>query len=161
MGYAIPAAIGAVMADPVCRAWVVTGDGGLQIALQSLPLISQYRLPVRVLVMNNASLGMITQFQSLYFHSNLAATTPDGGYEPPACALLAQAFHLPYFCARTPEELTQILRKIPASALVEVKLTAPTTVSPKLEYDRPFYDMSPPLPEEELRKAMKLSKEKK
>ena len=161
MGYAIPAAIGAVMADPVCRAWVVTGDGGLQIALQSLPLISQYRLPVRVLVMNNASLGMITQFQSLYFHSNFAATTPDGGYEPPACALLAQAFHLPYFCARTPEELTQILRKIPASALVEVKLTAPTTVSPKLEYDRPFYDMSPPLPEEELRKAMKLSKEKK
>lgn len=150
MGYAVPVAAGAAMADGQKQIWAVTGDGGLQIALQSLPLIAQYRLPVRVLVMNNASLGMITQFQSLYFKSNFAATVPQGGYCPPDCAALAAAFQLPYLRVETVEMLRQALTDAPAGVLIEVVLPGATVVSPKVEYTQLFYEMSPSLPESEM-----------
>jgi len=154
MGYAVPVAVGVAMSSPHKQVWAVTGDGGLQMALQSLPLISQYRLPIRVLVMNNASLGMITQFQSLYFNCNFVGTIPEQGYCPPDCAALAAAFKLSYFRADSSESLQLILSNAPTSALIEVVLPGLTVISPKLEFDRLFYDMSPCLPSEELQNIM-------
>ena len=154
MGYAVPVAVGVSMADANCVVWAITGDGGLQMAMQSLPLISQYRLPVRVLVMNNSSLGMITQFQSLYFNSCFAGTTVSGGYLPPDCEKLAAAFKLPYFRLERADEADKILKELPPYALVEAVIPFPTVVSPKLHFDHPFYDMAPFLPEEELKHCM-------
>ena len=150
MGYAVPTAIGVSMVDADCTVWAITGDGGLQMAMQSLPLISQYHLPVKVLVMNNSSLGMITQFQSLYFNSRFAGTTATGGYLPPDCEKLAEAFKLPYFRLERADEADKILKELPPYALVEAVIPFPTIVSPKLHFDHPFYDMAPFLPEEEL-----------
>lgn len=151
MGYSIPVAVGAAMAAhrPVIA---ITGDGGLQIALQSLPLIAQYHLPVVVVVLNNASLGMITQFQSLYFNSNFVATTSSGGYLVPNLEKLAEAFNLPYFSAKTQPEFENSLKAAlqGRNALVDVRIEPPTTVSPKREFTQPFYNMSPALPDEEL-----------
>lgn len=50
---------------------------------QSLMLISQYNLPIKVIILNNASLGMITQFQHLYFDDRMCGTTLNGGYRVP------------------------------------------------------------------------------
>ena len=154
MGYAVPVAVGVSLADANCAVWAITGDGGLQMAMQSLPLISQYRLPVRVLVMNNSSLGMITQFQSLYFNSCFAGTTVAGGYLPPDCEKLAEAFKLPYFRLERADEADKILKELPPYAFVEAVIPFPTVVSPKLHFDHPFYDMAPFLPEEELEHCM-------
>lgn len=150
MGYALPVAIGAAFADPSRTYVAIMGDGGLYFALQSLPLMAQYKLPVKAVVFNNHTLGMITQFQTLYFNSNYAATTANGGYQAPDCEALARAFALPFYRIETEHSWKQVFA-LPGPALIEVPLPPLTTVTPKLEFDHPFYDMTPPLPRDELK----------
>ncbi len=155
MGYAIPAGIGAALATGGKRpVIVITGDGGLQIALQSLPLISQYDLPVTVVVMNNESLGMITQFQQIYLESNFVATTPAGGYRGPRCRELAAAFGLDYRRVEAAADVENVFVSRSRHTLIEVITGFPSVVSPKLEFNKPFYEMSPPLPREELARVL-------
>jgi len=159
MGYAIPAAIGAAFAQTMRRNLVViTGDGGFQIATQGLLLISQYNLPIKIVVLNNRCLGMITQFQELYFNDNMAGTTKESGYLVPDIELLAKAYSLNYHCI-TEEKLldTDLLTHLledPAPAVLEFLVGENTTVSPKLEYNSPLEDETPKLTRKELRNAM-------
>ena len=60
-------------------------------AIQSLMLISQYNLPIKVIILNNASLGMITQFQHLYFDDRMCGTTLNGATE---CRILNLSLRL-------------------------------------------------------------------
>ena len=143
MGYAIPAAAGAAFADPGRQILCICGDGGMHMAVQSLLLISQYRLPVSVFVFNNRALGMITQFQTLYFGGNFAGTTAQGGYAVPELEALAAAYGLPYRRVNALSGLQPALLDGPA--LVEVDLgDKPTTVVPKLLFDRDLDEMTPP-----------------
>lgn len=61
-------------------------------AIQSMLVISQYKLNIKVIVLNNASLGMITQFQHLYFDNRMAGTTAQGGYITPDMPEIAKAY---------------------------------------------------------------------
>lgn len=149
MGYALPVAIGAAFANSSRPYLAIMGDGGLYFALQSLPLLAQYQLPVKAIVFNNRTLGMITQFQTLYFNANYTATTADGGYQAPDCEALAHAFALPFHRVETEADWQQALAAS-GPALIEVPLPSLTTVTPKLEFNRPFYDMTPLLPRDEL-----------
>ncbi len=79
MGFSLPVSTGIAMANSDRRVISISGDGGFHMASQSLMLISQYNLPVLAFIINNESLGMITQFQSLYFDSRMNATTNGGG----------------------------------------------------------------------------------
>lgn len=79
MGFSLPVSAGIAMANPDRRVISINGDGGFHMASQSLMLISQYNLPVIAFIVNNESLGMITQFQSLYFDGRMSATTNGGG----------------------------------------------------------------------------------
>lgn len=79
MGFSLPISAGIAMANKDRRVISINGDGGFHLASQSLMLISQYDLPVIVFIVNNESLGMITQFQSLYFDGRMNATTNGGG----------------------------------------------------------------------------------
>jgi len=159
MGYAIPAAIGAAFARPgMNRIVVITGDGGFQIATQGLMLLSQYRLPIKIVVLNNRSLGMITQFQDLYFNENKAGTTKESGYLVPDIEHLAKAYSLSYH--RISEDAMVNDNKLheifddSVPAVIEIVVGENTVVSPKLEYNSPFEDESPKLPREELKGAM-------
>jgi acetolactate synthase-1/2/3 large subunit len=67
MGYGVPAAIGASLARPDKRVVVVVGDGGFQMTIQELSTISGMNLPVLICVINNYSLGIIRQWQDLYY----------------------------------------------------------------------------------------------
>ena len=60
-------------------------------------LISQYNLPIKVFVLNNQALGMITQFQELYFNNRLTGTAVTGGYQVPDIEKIAAAYGLKYF----------------------------------------------------------------
>ena len=132
MGYAISAAVGAAMATHGRRQVVcICGDGGFHIGLQALMMISQYRLPITVVVFNNKSLGMIAQFQSLYFDGNMAGTTKAGGYEVPDVRAIADAYHLTYGNGLDP------------CSICEIDTHGLTTVVPKMEYNRGLNDMTP------------------
>ncbi|MBU3714194.1 MAG: acetolactate synthase large subunit, partial [Ferruginibacter sp.] len=80
MGFALPAAIGAAYGDPGRVVVAVIGDGGFQMTLQELGTIMQFKVPVKILILNNQFLGMVRQWQEL-FHNNrysfVDITSPD------------------------------------------------------------------------------------
>ncbi len=162
MGYSIPFAIGLSFGDKNKRIFSIMGDGGFHISTQGLMVISRYNLPIKIIVINNKSLGMITQFQSLYFHSNMVGTTEKGGYFVPDIEAIAKAYSLKYYKLRE-EDLSnfEIFGEIfgdNRTCVVEYLTDGLTMVSPKLEYDSPIYNPTPKLGEKELTEALKLSK---
>jgi len=155
MGYSMPVAIGTAFANKNKNIYSINGDGGFHMSVQSLMLISQYNLPIKVIVMNNSALGMITQFQDLYFDGRLSGTSSKGGYVVPNIKDLTAAYGMTYFLIIENDLNNKTLMdSIFASrnCIVEYKTEGLTTVSPKLEYNKPI-EMPIPLLNEEEHKA--------
>ena len=74
MGFALPAAIGAKMGQPDREVVAIIGDGGFQMTIQGLGTIFQTRVPVKIVVLNNEFLGMVRQWQQLFFDKRYAST---------------------------------------------------------------------------------------
>ncbi|HID65212.1 MAG TPA: biosynthetic-type acetolactate synthase large subunit, partial [Anaerolineae bacterium] len=74
MGFALPAAIGAQMGCPDQMVWATVGDGGLQMTIQELATVVQERLPLKIAVLNNGYLGMVRQWQQLFFEGRYSGT---------------------------------------------------------------------------------------
>jgi acetolactate synthase-1/2/3 large subunit len=74
MGFGLPAAIGAWFGRPDREVWLVTGDGSLQMNIQELAVAALERVPLRVMLINNGYLGMVRQWQELFFARNYAET---------------------------------------------------------------------------------------
>ena len=74
MGFALPAAIGAKMAAPERDVVAIIGDGGYQMTIQELGTIFQTKTPVKIVVLNNDFLGMVRQWQELFFDRRYAST---------------------------------------------------------------------------------------
>ena len=148
MGFSMPVAIGMAFANPKKRIFCINGDGGFHMALQSMLLISQYNLNIKVIVMNNEALGMITQFQHLYFNDNMAGTTAKGGYIVPNLKAIADSFGFPYHQMDENNFDNNALSEA-GFALVDYQISGLTTVCPKLEYNKPIWMPLPLLGEEE------------
>jgi acetolactate synthase-1/2/3 large subunit len=74
MGFGLPAAIGAQVARPDSEVWAIVGDGGFQMTLQELATAVQEQLPIRVAVCNNGYLGMVRQWQELFYEARYEST---------------------------------------------------------------------------------------
>ena len=74
MGFALPAAIGAKMGSPKREVIAIIGDGGYQMTIQELGTIFQTRVAVKIIVLNNDYLGMVRQWQQLFFDKRYAST---------------------------------------------------------------------------------------
>jgi acetolactate synthase-1/2/3 large subunit len=74
MGFGLPAAIGAQVACPDREVWAIVGDGGFQMTLQELATAVQEQLPIRIAVFNNGYLGMVRQWQELFFEGRYEST---------------------------------------------------------------------------------------
>ena len=151
MGYSMPVAIGLNFTDVRHRTYCLCGDGGFHISLQALGVIAQYHLPIKVIIMNNISLGMITQFQHLYFKDNMVGTTKEGGYVVPSFKEMVKAYGIQY-ARMTKEDLNDSLRFrkiIEGANVIEYFIEGLTTVSPKLEYNQPIENPIPFLPDDE------------
>lgn len=148
MGFSMPVAIGMAFANPTKRIYCINGDGGFHMAVQSLLVISQYNLNIKVIVMNNESLGMITQFQHLYFNDNMAATTAKGGYLVPNIEAIAHSFGFPYYQMNESSIDVDIL-SMDGLALIDYRIIGLTTVCPKLEFDKPIEKPLPLLSDKE------------
>jgi len=155
MGFSLPAAIGAALACPGRRVLAVCGDGGIQVNIQDMDSLAVRRLPIKVILMNNGCLGMVRQFQDLYFGRRRQSTLV--GYHCPDLKKIIAAYGVPGTTVtkmdRAEEGLLAALSSA-GPALLEVKLTMETAVEPKLEFNRPIEDMSPNMSREKLRSAM-------
>lgn len=151
MGFSLPAAIGIAFANPTKTIFSINGDGGFHMAIQSLMLISQYHLDVKVIVLNNEALGMITQFQHLYFNDRMAGTISGGGYNVPDIECLARAYGLSYVKIMGDSWNIEYLKSCMDMPLIliDYKIEGMTVVYPKLEYNKPIEKQTPLLGDDE------------
>jgi acetolactate synthase I/II/III large subunit len=90
MGFALPAAIGAKMGRPDREVVAIIGDGGFQMTIQELGTIFQTKVPVKIVVLNNEFLGMVRQWQELFFDSRYASTIMTN----PNFVAIAEGYHI-------------------------------------------------------------------
>lgn len=155
MGFALPAALGATMAAPGKKAIVIAGDGGIQMNIQELDTIINHSLPVKIFVMNNRCLGMVRQFQDMYFDGRQQSTVI--GYSCPDLGNIAKAYGIPSYTIKVWESAVDVIDealKTEGPVLVDVHLVQKTIVNPKLVVNRPIEDMSPFLDRKELKEVM-------
>ncbi len=101
MGFGLPAALGAKFARPEMDVWAVIGDGGFQMTLQELQTAVEYDVDVNIALMNNGYLGMVRQWQELFFHnrkSHVRISSPNYGK-------LADAYGVKYLMCDRQEDL--------------------------------------------------------
>lgn len=108
MGFALPAGIGAKMGAPEREVVVIAGDGGFQMTLQELGVIQQLDLPVKVVVLNNEHLGMVRQWQELFFESRYASTVMTN----PDFVKIAEGYFIPAKRVNRREELEGAVREL-------------------------------------------------
>lgn len=102
MGFGLPAAIGASAAEPDRITVVFVGDGGFQMTIQELGLLDKLRLPVKVIIMDNGCLGMVRQWQELFFDKHYSQTLLDNN---PDFIKIAEAYNIPAGVADDAESL--------------------------------------------------------
>lgn len=108
MGFGLPAAIGAQVACPDKLVVDVAGDGSIQMNIQEMATAVQYGLPVKVVILNNRYLGMVRQWQELFYECRYACTDMQ---HAPDFAKLAEAFGAVGLRATKPEDVEPVLRE--------------------------------------------------
>ena len=108
MGFGLPAAIGAKMGAPERTVCFFTGDGGLQMTIQELGTIMQERLNVKIILLNNNFLGMVRQWQELFFQNRYSATV----MENPNFVMVAKAYGIASREVQKREELDEAIREM-------------------------------------------------
>lgn len=106
MGFGLPAAVGAQLAYPGKLVVAVVGDGGFQMTNQELATAVQYDLPVKILIMNNGYLGMVRQWQEMFYDRTYSEVDISVA---PDFVKLAEAYGAAAFRATTPDELRDVL----------------------------------------------------
>lgn len=107
MGYALPAAIGAQMAKPDEEIWVVAGDGGFQMTMPELSTIMQERLPIKIAVINNGYLGMVRQWQDVFYNKRYVGTP----LYNPDFVKIAEAYGIPGRAVTSKEDVYNAIRQ--------------------------------------------------
>lgn len=167
MGYDLPAAIGAYMADHSQDIILLTGDGSIQMNLQELQTIIHHRMAIKIFVINNNGYHSIRQSQQNFFEGALVGVGTDSGFKGPDLSFpsmekLAGAYGYPYFCARHNSQLAQAIEgalAVPGPAICEVMVSTDQNFEPKSSARKmpdgtitspPLEDLAPFLPEEEM-----------
>ena len=164
MGFSLPAAIGAWYADPKATLIATCGDGGIQINIQELETVSRNQIPLKLFIINNKSLGMVREFQDLYFNKNYQSTVT--GYGHPDFKKIAHAYDFEYVAMTSVSKDDKVLQGILKNSrpvLIEVSLSMYATLQPKVVYGHALDDQVPYLDEtkktylEELKRTLRAS----
>lgn len=134
MGYGMGAAIGAQCAFPKKRVFLVTGDGSFHMNLNELVTMKSYNLPVVVLVMNNQVLGMVRQWQKLFYGSRFSNTDPHRATD---FVKLAQSFGVKGMTIAKAEDIKPVLQEA-------IGYNAPVVIDCKISPDANVLPMIPP-----------------
>ena len=107
MGFEVPAALGAQVGRPDATVWSVAGDGGFQMTLQELVTAVQEKLPIKIAIFNNGYLGMVRQWQEMFFDGHLKEVPMPG----PDYVKLANAYDIPALRVEHQEDVADALRQ--------------------------------------------------
>ena len=145
MGFALQAAVGAVMAHANQPVVVVAGDGGFQVNIQELETVAHNRLPIKIVVLNNRCYGMVRQFQQTYFEERYQSSI--WGYSAPDLARVAQAYGIESATVSAPADVPDALKRMwaepSAPYLLQVMLDTFANTYPKIAFGRPITEMEP------------------
>lgn len=147
MGFSLPAGIGASIALDKKPVVVLIGDGCMQINIQELQTIVRNKLPVKIIVLNNRTLGMIRQFQDSYFESRYQSTY--WGYDAPDFAKVAIAYGIDAKTIENPDEVENAVDWLwnfeneNKPQLIQVMIDPHTNTYPKIAFGRPITEMEP------------------
>jgi acetolactate synthase-1/2/3 large subunit len=145
MGYALPAALGMCFATGRQPVVTISGDGGFQMNMQELQTIAHHQLPIKLVVLNNNSLGMIRQFQDSYFEGRYQSTY--WGYSAPDFTKIAAAYGIPTLTVSEPDKLDEatawLWQNPQQPALLQVMIGTHVNCYPKLAFGRPITEMEP------------------
>ena len=108
MGFGLPAAMGVQMAHPGAPVACITGEGSIQMNIQELATCKQSDLPIKIVLLNNGYLGMVRQWQELFYNRRYSQTTLDGN---PDFVKLAEAYGAKGMRVTKPEEVEDALRE--------------------------------------------------
>lgn len=140
MGFGIPAAIGAKIANPDKEVVLFVGDGGFQMTNQELAILNIYKVPIKVVMLNNHSLGMVRQWQESFYEGRTSesvfGTLPD-------FQLMAQAYGIKNYKFDNPETLAQDLEVITEDVpmLIEVDISRKEQVLPMVPAGKSNHEM--------------------
>lgn len=112
MGFGLPAAMGAKVARPNDESILITGDGSFMMNIQELGTLKRRKIPVKMVLLNNQRLGMVRQWQSLFFDGRHSETILD---DNPDFIMLAKAFDIPGKTITRKEEVEPALKEMLAS----------------------------------------------
>jgi len=108
MGYGFPAAMGAKVGNPDCVVIGIAGDGSFQMNSQELATVVQFNIQVKIAILNNSFLGMVRQWQELFFDKRYSSTCMRGA---PDFVKLAEAYGATGLRATEPEQVAQVIEK--------------------------------------------------
>jgi acetolactate synthase-1/2/3 large subunit len=129
MGFGLPAAIGAKFGRPEEEVWAVVGDGGFQMTLCELATLRQENIKVNIAIINNNFLGMVRQWQELFYDKRYNATPM---FNPDFCKL-AEAYDIPSMLVTKREQVqasVEFARSIDGPVLIEYKVEKEEMVYP-------------------------------
>jgi acetolactate synthase-1/2/3 large subunit len=142
MGFGLPAAMGAAVATPERPTVAIMGDGGFQMALPELATIAANNIPVKMIIMNNGWLGMVRQWQQLFFSKRYSEVDMQPGF--PDIPMLAAAYGLKGSTVRQPSELEEKLKEAfeePGPFLLNVMVAREENVFPMVPAGGALSDM--------------------
>ena len=141
MGFGLPAAIGAQVAFPDALVVDVAGDGSIQMNIQEMATAVQYKLPVKVVILNNCFLGMVRQWQELFYEKCYACTELD---HAPDFVKLAEAYGAVGLRATHPDEVESVLRQgleTPGTVIMDFRVSREECVYPMVPAGAPITEM--------------------
>jgi acetolactate synthase I/II/III large subunit len=136
MGFGMPGAIGAYMGDQDKRVICIAGDGGVQMNIQEMQTIAQYKLPIKVIVLNNDGYLAISLMQDNLFNKNHFGADSNSGVGNPDFVKLAGAYGIPGYNLNTIEEVQSRLRDLldqPGPMLIEVNMVRNQLLIPRVQ----------------------------
>jgi acetolactate synthase-1/2/3 large subunit len=142
MGYGFPAAMGAQVAFPNKLVIDISGDGSFQMNSQELATVVQYRLPVKVVILNNGYLGMVRQWQEFFYGKRYASVSLEG--VSPDFVKLAEAYGAVGLRATKPEEVVPALKKAfstPEPVIIDFEIDPEENVYPMVPAGEPLNQM--------------------
>ena len=141
MGYGLPAAIGAQVARPNKPVVVISGDGSIQMNIQELGTCLQYRLPVKIIILNNGFLGMVRQWQEFFYNKRYAQTDIEIA---PDFVKLAEAYGALGLRTDQPKEVESVLRQglqHPGTVLMDFRVRREANVYPMVPAGKGLNEM--------------------
>ncbi len=141
MGFGLPAAIGAQVAAPEKLVVDIAGDGSIQMNIQEMATAMQHNLPVKIVILNNGFLGMVRQWQELFYDKCYAHTCMDFA---PDFVKLAEAFGAVGLRATTPEEVEAVLKEglsTPNAVIMDFVVEPEEGVYPMVPSGAPITEM--------------------